>query len=114
MNNLFTNDNPETTIKGLSFKTKKDTIMSIHKIESIFNNLKKHQKINQYSPPNLKPITYFDTKKSIEKYYLKQKMYRILGLLNRAKVIYKRYPNNELKGSISILQSWMDDYKNTF
>ena len=26
-------------------------------------------------------------------YYEKQKMYRILGLLNRAKILYEKYPN---------------------
>jgi hypothetical protein len=110
MNNLFTNDNPETTIKNLSFKTTDDTIKSIRKIESIFNKLKNKQKINTYSPLNLRPRTYFENKESIEKFYLKQKMYRIIGLLNRAKIVYKNHPSIQLEKSINILQKWMDNY----
>lgn len=108
---LFSNDNPKSTLHGLGFRTKEIAKESIQKIEEYFDNLKKKQKINEYSAEHLLPKVLLKNKKEIKEYYLKQKMYRILGLLNRAKVIYKIYPNNELKKSIQILNFWMKKYK---
>jgi len=110
--NLFTDDNPKTTLHGLSFKNIINTKKSIKIIDIYFNKIKNEQKINEYSPKNLLPKMFLQTKKEINSYYKKQKLYRILGLLNRAKVIYKRYPNNELYNSIKILDCQLKKYKN--
>ena len=109
--NLFTDDNPKTTIKGLGFKDVKTTKKSIKNINNHFDELKVKQKINSYTPKNLLPKQFITNKKEIIIFYNKQKMYRILGLLNRAKVVYKIYPNSELKKSIQILNLWMEKYK---
>ena len=109
--NLFTDDNPKTTIKGLGFKNIQITKKSIQLINNHFNSLKKSQKINDYTPKNLLPRHFVTNKKEIIIFYDKQKMYRILALLNRAKVIYKIYPTNELNKSIQILLIWMKKYK---
>ena len=109
--NLFTDDNPKTTIKGLGFKDIKTTKNSIKIINNHFDELKVKQKINSYTPKNLLPKQFITNKKEIIIFYDKQKMYRILALLNRAKVIYKIYPTNELNKSIQILLVWMKKYK---
>jgi len=109
--NLFTDDNPKTTIKGLGFKDIITTKKSIKIINHHFDELKVKQKINSYTPKNLLPKQFITNKKEIIIFYNKQKMYRILGLLNRAKVLYKIYPNSELKKSIQLLTLWMEKYK---
>ena len=108
---LFTNDNPETTLKGLGFKNKEIAIQSIIKIESTFSILRDKQKINTCSPKNLRPRYFLDSEKIIDKFYLQQKMYRVLGLLNRAKIVSHRYPKNDILEAIEILQKWMDEYR---
>jgi hypothetical protein len=108
---LFTDDNPKTTLHGLSFKNVINTKKSIKNIDQYFNKIKNEQKINDYSPKNLLPKMFLQTIKEINSYYKKQKLYRILGLLNRAKVIYKRYPNNELYMSIKLLSKQLIKYK---
>jgi hypothetical protein len=112
MNHLFTDDNPETTVKGLKFKTLDDTKQSIQFIEFYFNQLRRNQKENESTPDNVLPKKILKTKNEIITYYEQQKMYRIIGLLNRAKSIYKKYPNDELEKSIKLLEEWMQKYKN--
>lgn len=91
--NLFTDDNPKTTVKNLGFKNKEKAIESINIIENHFNLLQKKQKIPGYSPNNLLPKKYIKTKKECNNYYMIQKKYRVLGLLNRAKTIIKKNNN---------------------
>ncbi len=112
MNHLFTDDNPETTVKGLKFKTLEDTKQSIQFIEFYFNQLRRNQKENESTPDNVLPKKVLKTKNEIITYYEQQKMYRIIGLLNRAKSIFKKYPNEELEKSIKLLEEWMQKYKN--
>jgi len=107
---LFTDDNKETTLHGLGFSTLEKSKNSIRKIETYYNTLKKNQQINKYSPKNLRPRVYLDSKQHIEKFYMHQKMYRVLGLLNRAKTIHQRYPNPELEKSFNIFRIWMKKY----
>lgn len=109
--NLFTDDNPETTLKGLGFKNKEKAIESIETIEFIFSKLKVEQIVNTCSPEFLRPRYYLDSKEIIEKFYLQQKMYRVLGLLNRAKIVSNRYPKNDILEAIDVLERWMDEYK---
>ena len=111
MSHLFTDDNPETTLKGLGFKTPEKTLNSIKLIEEYFDNLEKTQKLNSYTPNNVRPKQYLQTIDEIHYYYRKQKMYRILGLLNRAKVIYKKTGSDNILASIDILMDWMENYK---
>jgi hypothetical protein len=110
---LFTDDNKETTLHGLGFSTLDKTKKSIRKIERYYDEMKENQKVNKYSPKNVRPRVYFMRKEEIEKFYLIQKMYRVLGLLNRAKTIFQRYPNIELEKSIKIFQTWMKKYHKT-
>jgi hypothetical protein len=111
MNRLFTDNNPETTLKGLGFKNINKTKESIIKIEKYFNKLCKKQKLNHWTSYKTRPKEFITTNKQKIKYFQKQKMYRILGLLNRAKTIYLQYPNPELKQSILLLKKWMKNYK---
>lgn len=111
MNHLFTDDNPETTLKGLGFKTPKKALESIIKVEEYFDKLEYEQKLDNYTPENVRPRQYIKTMKEKHRYYSKQKMYRILGLLNRAKVIYKKTNSKNIFDSIQILEDWMDNYK---
>ena len=111
MNRLFTDNNPETTLKGLGFKNIKKTKESIKKIEEYFITMCKNQKLDKWTSYKTRPKEYIKTKEQKIKYYEKQKMYRILGLLNRAKILYEKYPNPELKESIRLLQKWMKKYK---
>ena len=109
---LFTNDNPETTLKGLGFKNKEKALESIALIEITFSKLRDEQILNTCSPLNLRPRYLLDSKEAIEKFYLQQKMYRVLGLLNRAKIIYNKYPKESLLEAISVLEEWMGEYRN--
>jgi len=111
MNRLFTDNNPETTLKGLGFKNIQKTKESIIKIENYFNKLCKEQKLNSWTSYKTRPKEYITSNKQKIKYFQKQKMYRILGLLNRAKTIYLKYPNPELKKSILLFKEWMKKYK---
>ncbi len=114
--NLFTDDNPETTLHGLGFKTPEITNKSIDKIESYFKERYRQQKIPGY-PINLRPKTYLETKSDAKRYYQTQMMTRVLALLNRARSIYKKIVSGkkreEYKLSISILQQWVDNHKLT-
>ncbi|MEX0594959.1 MAG: hypothetical protein WD512_00540 [Candidatus Paceibacterota bacterium] len=107
---LFTDDNKETTLHGLGFSTLDKSKKSIKKIERYYDSMKNNQKLNKYSPKNVRPRVYFLSKEEIEKYYAIQKMYRILGLVNRAKTIFQRYPSIELEKSIKLFQTWMIRY----
>jgi hypothetical protein len=133
---LYTDDNKEFTIKGLCFKNKECAINSIKIIENTINNIMKNQSINSYSPDYLHPKQFLYTDLDIKKYYTQQKMYRILALLNRSKVLFNIYnkkrddnkdnKNNNnykqkikyLNESIKIFNMWMKQYKkrikNTF
>ncbi len=108
---LFSDDNPETTLKGLGFKNKQKAIDSIILIEKTFSDMRDKQRIHGCSPKKLRPRYYLDTKEAVEKFYLQQKMYRVLGLLNRAKMISYRYPKEDILEAIEVLQKWMDEYR---
>lgn len=107
---LFTNNNPETTIKGLKFKNKELALESIEKIELIFTTLQHQQRINTSSPTWLRPRYFLHSQEIIEKFYLQQKMYRVLGLLNRAKSVYNRTLKKNILQSIEVFLTWMTQY----
>ena len=111
MEHLFTDDNPETTLKGLGFKTPQKTMESIQKIEEYFNHLEQEQPIGGWTPPIVRPREFIDSVAKRHQYYRKQKMYRVLGLLNRARVIYARTGSLDISASIEILEEWMRLYK---
>ena len=111
MNHLFTDDNPETTLRGLGFKTPQKTLESIERIEAYFDLLESNQIIGDWTPSNVRPHEFIQTLEQCQRYYKKQKMYRVLGLLNRAKVIYRRTGNPNIGASIEILEDWMNLYK---
>jgi hypothetical protein len=117
--NLFTDDHPKTTLHGLRFATPQLTQSSINKIENHFDYLLNHQYLPGY-PPSLRPNTYLKTQAQAKSYYQTQKMYRVLGLLNRAASIYKnmgktKTPNiqkkKNIKESISLLKKWVNTNK---
>ena len=110
--NLYTDDNPITTLQGLGFKDKKKAIHTIKTVEKYFNELKKKQKIPGYTPKNVLPKIKITNKKQCVDYYNKQKMYRVLGMLNRAKGMIKRVQNaDNIKEAILVFEKWMDNYK---
>lgn len=110
--NLYTDDNPITTLQGLGFKDKKKAIHTIKTVEKYFDELKKKQKIPGYTPKNVLPKIKITNKKQCVDYYNKQKMYRILGMLNRAKGMIKRVQNTDnIKEAILVFEKWMNNYK---
>ncbi len=113
--NLFSNDHPETTLKGLQFKDKELAIESIKKIDNYFKKLEKKQKIPGESPSNLRPQIKIENKQDSNKFYKKQAMWRIIALWNRAKVFLKKTkPDSEkhknYKEVIEIFNQWMEKY----
>ncbi len=111
-NRLYTDDNLEFTIEGLSYKNRKSAINSIEKIDLILDRIAKSIGINSCSPNYLHPRYYLETEVHIEKFILIQKMYRILALNNRAKVLYKKTLNRELGDAIDVFTIWLKEYKN--
>jgi len=65
--NLFSDDHPETTLKGLQFKNQETAIESIKRIDEYFNNLEKKQKIPGESPSNLRPQIFINSKQESKK-----------------------------------------------
>ena len=109
--NLFTDDNPKTTVTNLGFKNKQKALESIHIVEKHFNLLEKKQKIPGYTPKNVLPKKYLETVEESKHYYKVQKKYRILGLLNRAKTMIKKKNINpesvkNIKEAIKVLEKY--------
>ena len=110
--NLYTDDHPETTLKGLGFKNKKIAKQTISKVEKYFNLLKKKQNIPDWTPNNVRPKIYIEDNNQNNSYYDKQKMYRILGMSNRAKgMIHRIKKNKKIKEAIQVFQEWLVNYK---
>ena len=53
--NLYTDDNPKTTLQGLGFKNKEKAINTIKTVEKYFDLLKKKQSIPGYTSKNVLP-----------------------------------------------------------
>ena len=110
--NLYTDDNPKTTLKGLGFKNEKTAIETVMKVEKHFELMKKIQPIPGMTPNNVLPKKQIKNKHDCEIYYERQKMYRILGMSNRAKGMLHRTKNkNDFLRAIKIFTKWMDQYK---
>ena len=56
---LYTDDNPKTTLKGLGFKDREKAEETIKKVELYFDNMKKKQKKNSWTPDNVLPKKIF-------------------------------------------------------
>tara|TARA_B100000925_G_scaffold291256_1_gene278691 strand:+ start:80 stop:595 length:516 start_codon:yes stop_codon:yes gene_type:complete len=109
--NLYTDDNPETTLKGLGFKNALKALETIRIVEKYFDKLEKSQKIPGFTPKCVLPKTYINNKIESKKYYQKQKLYRILGMQNRAKGMVNRIKNNKnILLAIDIFQNWLDKH----
>lgn len=110
--NLYTDDNPHTTLSGLGFKNKQKAITTIKLVEEYFEIMKNQQLIPGYTPINVLPKEYITSKEESNKYYDKQKMYRILGMSNRAKGMLHRvkYTQN-LQEAIIVFEKWLHQYK---
>ena len=110
--NLYTDDNPKTTLKGLGFKNKEIAIKSIKIVENYFDQMYARQKIPGITPDNVLPKQMLNSKKDAKKYYQKQKMYRILGMLNRARGMINKIKNKKyMNQAIIIFENWMNKYK---
>ena len=48
--NLYTDDNPQTTLKGLGFKNKLKALQTITRVESYFDKMFKSQVIPGWTP----------------------------------------------------------------
>ena len=111
MNKLYTDNNPKTTLKGLGFKNKKIAKETIQKVEEYFDNMIRIQlkTIPSYTPDNVLPKKYLTSKDETMKYYRNQKMYRILGMRNRAKgMLHRVKDNKDFKGAMKIFDEWLD------
>lgn len=106
--NLYTDNNPKTTLNGLGFKDKKVALETINIVEKYFNKLNKKQKINSWTPKNTLPKKYITSKEDKNNYYNNQKKFRILGMRNRAKGMIKRVNNNKnLLEAIKVFDKWL-------
>ena len=65
MNNLFTDDNPKTTLKGLGFSNLNRAKLSIKKVEEYFNLRLINQEIPGFTSAELESL-YKDMKDSIQ------------------------------------------------
>lgn len=111
---LYTNNHPETTLKGLGFKNLNSAKDSVIKVEKYFNKLKKLQKIPGWTSTKTRPRKFISSKKLSNKYYQKQKFLRILGLNNRAKGMLNRVDKTKTKkisNAIDIFNSWLSTKK---
>ena len=101
---LYDDANPSTTLNDLGFRDKKTAIDSVKKNQKLY----KKQKIPAYSSNKTLPKKYIKNKEDSYKYYRSQTVYRILGLLNRAKSMITRIKNKEsiknIKEAICILE----------
>lgn len=111
-NRLFTDDNRDFTIYGLSYKNKESAIKSIEKIDRVLDTIASSIELNTCSPSFIRPVYHIHTRNQLDKYILIQKMYRVLALNNRAKVLYNRTGNNNIKAAIDIFSLWLKQYKN--
>ena len=93
--NLYNDLNKNTTVKGLGFRNKEVALDSIDIVEDYFDKLYKNKKYQDILVLKLYPEKYIKTKKESKDYYDTQKMYRILGLHNRAKSMIERIKNKE-------------------
>ena len=110
--NLYTDDNPETTLKGLGFKNKTIAMETVKKVENYFDAMKSKQSVPGLTPSNVRPQEFISNETELDEYYQKQKMYRILGMLNRAKGMIHRVKNTtNIKQAINIFEKWMNIYK---
>lgn len=110
---LYTDNNKKTTLKGLGYKNRQTALETIRKVEIYFNYMKGQQKLPGWTPYNVLPKKYLSNKNESDRYYEIQKMYRILGMSNRAKGMVNRVKKNKgLKDAISVFKSWLDKYKN--
>jgi hypothetical protein len=111
-NRLYTDDNMAFTIHGLSYKDKQSAIESIEKIDIVFNQIAKSIEPGTCSPEFIRPRVHLYTKLDIAKFILIQKMYRVLALNNRAKVLYRRTQKQSIGEAIEIFNNWLKQYKN--
>ena len=113
--NLYTDDNPHTTLKGLGYKDKLKALETIVKVEKYFNEMSKKQVVPGWSPNNVLPKVYLNSYDEVYKYYRKQKMYRILGMLNRARGMINRIKDEtrkkNMKEAMEVFDKWMKKYK---
>ena len=110
---LYTDNNKKTTLKGLGYKNRQIALETIRKVEIYFNYMKGQQKIPGWTPNNVLPKKYLSNKNELERYYEIQKMYRILGMSNRAKGMVNRVKKNKgLKEAIAVFKIWLEQYKN--
>lgn len=110
--NLYTDDNPETTLKGLGFKNKIIALETIIKVENHFDMMQTSQNVPGITPNNVKPREFINNESELKQYYQKQKMYRILGMLNRAKgMIHRVKDASNIKQAIDVFEIWMKSYK---
>lgn len=113
--NLYTDDNPNTTIKGLGFKNKQKALETIQIVENYFNKINKMQDLPGFTPDNLLPKIYLTNIQQKNNYYKKQKMYRILAMNNRAKGMLPNINNkNKIKDfmkAIKCFDKWLKNYK---
>ena len=110
--NLYTDDHPETTLYGLEFRNKELAKKSIKKIEKYFEDMKRKQKKNTFSPSNVRPKKFLKTVKEIKFYYQLQKKYRVLGLHNRILGMLKKKKNKkDLLEALIIFKDWLNKNK---
>ena len=109
---LYTDNNKNTTLKGLGYKDKQTAIRTIRKVEIYFNYMMSKQKVPGWTPDNVLPKKYIKNSSENKKYYSIQKMYRILGMSNRAKGMVNRVKKNKgLEDAIRVFKVWLDNYK---
>lgn len=106
--NLYTDDHPVTTIKGLGYKNATVAQQTIRRVEHAFATLRRKQLVPGWTPRTVRPHVYLRTKKATSRYYNHQMTYRILGMRNRAKGMLHRVRDaSDLQAAIAVFDKWL-------
>ena len=65
--NLYTDDNPETTLKGLGFKSKTIAMATVKKVENYFDAMKSKQSVPGPTPSNVRPQEFISNETAFNK-----------------------------------------------
>lgn len=113
--NLYTDDNPQTTLGGLGYRDVDAALETIERVETHFDRLLTEQIVPGWTPENVLPREYLSNGSECQAYYKKQKMYRILGMRNRAVGMVDRLKNEarqkEMQEAIVVFDEWLRLYR---
>ena len=111
---LYTDQNPETTLQGLRYRTRADAQRTIRRVDQYFDRMLSDQPIPGPTGTQTRPSTYLHSHSEARRYYQTQKYYRIMGMRNRAvgMVARARHPE-QMTQAIRVFDRWIAKYQKT-